>query len=63
MAFDTLMYNAVPIQYGYKYERCRNAIANDIAIVSIEIATESLLSSVRDQKISFVGKIANLGNI
>jgi hypothetical protein len=70
MTFDSLMYNAVPIRQSgeenhtdFEYERCRNALANDIAIVSIEIATESLLRSVRDQRISFVGQIANLGNI
>ena len=42
-------------------ELCEQILRNDLALVSVEISTKSMIRSVRDRKITLMGKISNLG--
>ncbi len=41
---------------------CRKMVTKDIALVSVEIASKSMMRSVRDRRINIMGQIASLGN-
>ncbi len=42
---------------------CKEIVTNDLALVSVEIASKSMMRSVRDRRITVMGQIASLGNI
>ena len=41
---------------------CKEIVTKDIAVVYIQISSETFIRTIRDRKVTFAGRIATLGN-